>query len=161
MMQACPIGDISQCQCRGRDLIHSALCTYYPVSGFFRYDRRLFDVREHEPGYHVWQVALQTSSRVPTINALTSLRKHFLSLHVGHWSTHPNPVSYPLLLYFMVDGCSLMTHVWRIQRAVRSFIWHRRVKRRTAVMMAVHERLGYQSTLACLSSDLLHTILTV
>jgi hypothetical protein len=61
----------------------------------------------------------------------------------------------------MVDGCSLMTHVWRIQRAVRSFIWHRRVKRRTAVMMAVHERLGYQSTLACLSSDLLHTILTV
>jgi hypothetical protein len=49
-------------------------------------------------------------------------------------------------------GALVVTYLRRIQRAVRSFI---RSRRNTAVLMALHPRLGEASPLACLPEHLL------
>ena len=58
----------------------------------------------------------------------------------------------------MQHGVLVVTYLRRIQRAVLSFIQSRR---KTAVLMALHTRLGEASPLACLPEHLLPKIMLV
>jgi hypothetical protein len=88
------------------------------------------------------------------------MHRHFISLRFSSINHPGEDEIYPLILFSMVDGLTLITRVRRIQRAVRAFLWHRRVQRRRAVMMALHPRLGNQSGLACLPFDMLGLIVS-
>jgi hypothetical protein len=54
-----------------------------------------------------------------------------------------------------VSGLTPMTHVWRIQRAMRGWLRRRWEKRALAIMMAWHVRLGGASALVTLPCDVM------
>lgn len=146
------------CQCREESpMIHHGNASFYPKSGCFRVGRILFTARSIRMGRHFWDL--------------------FIHLPPGterHISPHPLHTAYQIRLIAGEDGMSIifephlpsptlsirrvmpMIFVWRIQRAIRSFL--RRRWEALAMMMALHPRLGLHSPLAGVPGEVLKCI---
>lgn len=142
------LNKIWTCECRHADryrqMTHTAIASYYPKSGLFRYKNQLLDtIRTDGPGWHFW---------------------HAFAHHPpGVRSVECKAVNTQYLLSMRVDGRQhgigvFLKRVWPmrpIQRLIRRFLARRRA---LACAMAMHSRLGEDSGLTCLPGDLVCTI---
>ena len=136
--------------------------SYYPKAGCYRIGRILYDVRNISYEKKTfWEILVQRGvvNRHTYVEAgrnenctvyiwSSAAQQHMLILRQGRATS--------LTLDTMMGGVRPMVHVWRIQRAIRMFLWR---KRCIALAMGLHVRLGTHSQMMELDSDLMALIL--
>ncbi len=133
---------------RGDEMLEAA---FYPSFCMLRVHDRLFQV---EPTHYTFGEAVW--------NSLTGRKNHVdlapLTSHSYFYIAFTVPDCLYVTRYFVEvldpahHGIPLVFYLRRIQRAVLRFV---RARRRMAVLMALHARLGRSSLLSCLPDDLL------
>jgi hypothetical protein len=155
-----------QCEFPHGVLVHvNTDVTFCPNARLCRVGTRLFKARSFMWGYHDWITILRgLVIHVPHTIELARVegdsRLGFrLRWHIVH--AHGDRVTDSILFEDVMfpifeDGVLVTTHVRRMQRAIRRYL----SKRRLALAMAMHARLGQHSALQALSVDILrHVIL--
>ena len=136
--------------------------SYYPKAGCYRIGRIMYGVRNlTSEKKSFWEILVQRGVvNRHTFNEAgreekctvyiwsSNLQQHMLVLRQGRATS--------VTLDTTIDGVRPMVHVWRIQRAIRNFLWRRRG---IALVMGLHDRLGARSQLMVLNSELLALIL--
>jgi hypothetical protein len=148
----CPARDLRRCRCESENLPmmfnkHSA---FYPRSGLWQLgSQHLFDVTHLEGfGRHFWEMVVY-NAKYPCFRSVEFLPNHdsfFLNLHL------PYNIFMGVTLQHRFSGKNGVDHIVLLQRAVRLFLFRRRV---LALMMGLHPRLGESSAIASVPADLL------
>jgi hypothetical protein len=170
MNNTCPTRyDRGYCRCRFPHgvLIHASQdATFYPNARLCRMGTRLFKTRSFMWGYHDWITILRglviyvphtiQLSRLDHARS-TSFRLRWHIIHADGDLATSSVLFEDIVSPDFDDGVLVITHVRRMQRAIRRYL----SKRRLALAMAMHARLGQHSALHALSVDILrHVILT-
>jgi hypothetical protein len=150
-MELCPDEWFGVCQCstEGMEMLHLGEASYYPSLGFYRCGRRLFCIHSFcRAGRHFWPKVLQALTDLEVETLLPDGTQHMFFLNMR---THG--MQFPLRP--ALRGIVPIIFLWRIQRAVRKWLDHRREVRSLTLMMVSHARLGEESELALLPVDLI------
>ena len=144
------------CRCRINPLhlIHGTDATFYPKAGCFKMGQALYSMRPfHDSiGKHFWEMFITNSASTCRRNVLP-YRPDSVYYAFMHIVTSGDRMSFP------VERISTAVHIWRIQRAMRSFLKRRLQIRRLAIVMGLHPRLGNQCSMACLPAEVLQKTL--
>ena len=135
------------------EMVHNAHVSYYPRAGFFRVGRRMYSARNMTfMGRHFWPFLVDSHSRPGAVVILRDsvCNAFFVALRGPDQRNQFNAVQFYICP--TVAGLTPITHVWRIQRAVRGWL---RERRALATMMAWHVRLGEASALVTLPCDVM------
>lgn len=160
------------CQCREESpMIHHGNASYYPKSGCFRMGRILFTARSIRMGRHFWDLFIHlppgTERRITPCPLYTAYHITLTTLTAPVVTTETHPVRKGMAIMFEphlpspnlpIRRVMPMIFVWRIQRAIRSFLRRKWEERALAVMMALHPRLGLNSHLAGVPGEVLKCI---
>ena len=137
---------------------------YYPKAGCYVIGRILYCVRNIvNERKSIWEILMQRRGfKVERHTFNEEGREEKCTVYI--WSS--NLQQYMLILRqgratsvtldSTINGIRPMVYVWKIQQAIRNFLWRRRA---ISMVMGLHNRLGAGSRVIDLDSDLLALML--
>lgn len=138
-------------------MIHAGDVSFYTKAGLLRHGQLLFNWRRWGVNEQYWRdmVSGEPEDVRTTMYIERSDGEYVVHMvrrypSIGGAMLYVSPVS-----QWVFPGMN----VWRIQRSMHLFLQRRREKRRLALAMCWHARLGAGSIMACLDTDMMLLLL--